>query len=272
MRKILLGLIVILLLGFSVYAVVYGIELGKIQIDGIPAIQEEDAILNEKIIDASTLKNTDYPRAYNALESAYKSLMNEKESYEELVSLGVDENGQPLNQMPVYEIEKIWIIMGNYADKEGVDIKMDITVNNTITNTYDLNFTVEGGYIQITDFLYNIERDTTLVFKLENFRMVPTSTTDVLSATFTCKDVKLNIKAEQSTTKPSTTDTTNTNTNTNTDTTTNTDNNQSVDTTDTNTTDTTNTNTTNTSRTTDTIDNNMTDDTVDNGENSVTAE
>ena len=96
---------------------------------------------------------------------------------------------------------------------------MDITVSNSVAKTYDLNFTVVGEYIQIADFLYDIQRDNTLVFKIENFKLVSseqieettiesneedeetddvnnqqTEVTDYnLTATFVCKDIRLNI-------------------------------------------------------------------------------
>lgn len=193
MRKVLLGLITIILFVFSIYIVVYGIELGSLEVDGVPAISEENDILESKIQSASKLKNSDYPQATALLEGAYKKLMSEKESYEQILALGVDENGQPLSKIQEYEVEKIWITMGNHAKKQGVELKLDITQNNSITNTYDLNFTVTGGYIQITDFLYDIEKDSTLIWKLEKFKMQPGTSTENLSATFTCKDIKLNI-------------------------------------------------------------------------------
>lgn len=193
MRKILLGLVSIMLVALSVYTVIYGISIGNIQISGIPTIQEENEKLDKKIQVASSLRTKDYPQNVTLLESEYKKLMTEKESYEQLLELGVDENGQPINKIQEYEIEKIWVTMGIYAKKQGVDLKMDITSNNSISKTYDLKFTVTGGYIQITDFLYDIERDSTLVFKIENFKMVPGDSTENLSATFTCKDIKLNI-------------------------------------------------------------------------------
>lgn len=231
MRKILLGLVSVMLFALSVYTAIYGFSIGSLEVKSIPAIKEENMRLDNKIQTASNLRTKDYPQNVTLLESAYKKLMSEKESYEQLLKLGVDENGLPLNKIQEYEMEKIWVTMGNYAQKEGVDLKMDITSNNSVSKTYDLKFTATGGYIQITDFLYDVERDTTLVFKIENFKMVPGENTDNLSATFTCKDIKLNIadalgssrnnsdsedKKEDSTTdnKSQTTNDTNTNANT----------------------------------------------------------
>lgn len=193
MRKILLGLVSVMLFALSVYTAIYGFSIGNLEVKSIPAIKEENMKLDNKIQTASNLRTKDYPQNVTLLESAYKKLMSEKESYEQLLNLGVDENGLPLNKIQEYEMEKIWVTMGNYAQKEGVDLKMDITSNNSVSKTYDLNFTATGGYIQITDFLYDVERDTTLVFKIENFKMVPGENTENLSATFTCRDIKLNI-------------------------------------------------------------------------------
>ena len=214
MRKILLSLVTIFLLGFAIYIAIYGLNLGSIEIKSIPAIKEENAKLEQKITNASKLRNTDYTQSIASLENAYKKLMTEKDNYEQMLALGVDENGETLNKIAEYETEKLWVTLGNYAKQEGVDWKMDVTSNNSISKTYDLNFTVTGGYIQIIDFLYDMERDTTLVFKIENFKMVPGSTTDELVATFTCKDIKVNISENLNTT--TTNENTNTNTSTNT--------------------------------------------------------
>lgn len=244
MRKVLLGLVTIILFVFSIYIVVYGLGLGSLEVNGVPAISEENDVLESKIQTASKLKNSDYPQATALLESAYKKLMTEKESYEQILALGVDENGQPLSKIQEYEVEKIWITMGNHAKKQGVELKLDVTQNNSITGTYDMNFTVTGGYIQITDFLYDIEKDSTLVWKLENFKMQPGTSTENLSATFTCKDIKLNITKNSASTATSTDKAANENSTSNNNTTTNSTTNTNSNTTNSTTTN-TSTNTTN---------------------------
>ena len=67
-------------------------------------------------------------------------------------------------------------------------------------NTYNLRFTATGSYISITDFISAIENDSTLGFKIEEFRMVPSGSD--LQATFVCKDIAI---AEVSTTTTTTT-------------------------------------------------------------------
>ena len=71
-----------------------------------------------------------------------------------------------------------------------------------------MNFTVNGTYSSIEDFLRDIQGDKTLVFKIDEFKLVSggslpagvgtsesesTTSDDILTATFVCKDIKLNI-------------------------------------------------------------------------------
>ena len=107
MRKLLIGLITILLLALAIYIVVCGLSFAGLEISSIAAIQEENARLENKIEIANDLKNTTYPQNVTLLETAYKNLMTEKENYEQILALGVDENGQPINKIQEYEIEKI---------------------------------------------------------------------------------------------------------------------------------------------------------------------
>ncbi len=220
MRRLVLYLVVVLLLILAVFIVFKGVDLGIITISSYFSIVEANADLEDQIADAIEQKDVKYIEALKTQQQAYKTLMSEKESYQQLLQLGVDENGIPLSKIQEYEIEKIWITLGNYADKQGVDLKMEITVNNSVAKTYDLNFTVVGEYIQIADFLYDIQRDNTLVFKIENFKLVSTEqitetetnntestsaqntesvpvqenvTSYDLTATFVCKDIRLNI-------------------------------------------------------------------------------
>ena len=102
MRKILLGLVSVMLFALSVYTAIYGFSIGSLEVKSIPAIKEENMRLDNKIQTASNLRTKDYPQNVTLLESAYKKLMSEKESYEQLLKLGVDENGLPLNKIQEY--------------------------------------------------------------------------------------------------------------------------------------------------------------------------
>lgn len=218
MRKLLLMAILVVLVCASGMIVTRGIETDSFSIESYQAIMEQNSELETLINEASKQKNSNYESAITSLKNSYKKLVSERESYEELVNLGVDRNGIPLSKIQEYEIEKIWITLGTYAEKEGVDLKLDITVNNSVSKTYDLNFTLNGTYSGIVEFIRLIQGDNTLVFKIENFKMTSSgnsssiddsgvsaqltdgetntsnsSTEEILTATFVCKDIKLNI-------------------------------------------------------------------------------
>ena len=218
MRKLLLMAILVVLVCASGMIVTRGIETDSFSIESYQAIMEQNSELETLINEASKQKNSNYESAITSLKNSYKKLVSERESYEELVNLGVDRNGIPLSKIQEYEIEKIWITLGTYAEKEGVDLKLDITVNNSVSKTYDLNFTLNGTYSGIVEFIRLVQGDNTLVFKIENFKMTSSgnsssiddsgvsaqltdgetntsnsSTEEILIATFVCKDIKLNI-------------------------------------------------------------------------------
>ena len=144
MRKLLLMAILVVLVCASGMIVTRGIETDSFSIESYQAIMEQNSELETLINEASKQKNSNYESAITSLKNSYKKLVSERESYEELVNLGVDRNGIPLSKIQEYEIEKIWITLGTYAEKEGVDLKLDITVNNSVSKTYDMNFTLNG--------------------------------------------------------------------------------------------------------------------------------
>ncbi len=51
-------------------------------------------------------------------------------------------------------------------------LKLEV-VDSASKGKYDLEVTAEGEYIGITDFIYDIEKDDTLGFKILNFKLTP---------------------------------------------------------------------------------------------------
>ena len=95
-------------------------------------------------------------------------------------------------------------------------MKMDVSRSSSGTeDTYNLNFTVTGAYARIAEFITDIEDDSSLGFKVEEFNILAYSSSDTttLQATFVCKDIK--IEGVSSTTSTTTqTETTSQNNNT----------------------------------------------------------
>lgn len=229
MKKLLILILIGLLLILSIFVVVKGINIGKIEILGFNSIKQKSKELDETIQQASKLVEKDYKQAISTLEENNKKLQQEKKKYDDMTQISEEGDIANANQMERYEVETLWVKLGNHATSEGVVMKMEILQGSSgAAGTYNLRFTVTGSYISIVDFISDIENDSTLGFTIEEFKMVPTSTEANLEATFVCKDITIKDISSASgatatsTSTPSTSNTTNTTNNNTTTTSTNT--------------------------------------------------
>lgn len=243
MKKLLLLILIALLLALTMIIMIQGVQFGSFEILGIKGIQSSSKELDETIQEAAKLAEKDYTQAVSDVETSAKKLKEEKENYENMVTISDSGDVENANQLETYEIETLWVRIGNHATSQGVVMQMDVTTSSTSAQGYyNLKFTATGGYINITDFVSAIENDSMLGFKIEEFKLVPTEDNTQLKATFTCSNIAIK---EVSSTTPATTTTDGTNTATDANTTNSTTNNTTNSTN-------TNSNTTNSSNTTNT--------------------
>ncbi len=190
MKKLLILILIALLLILTFYIGMQGVSFGKVEVLGIKGIQAKSAQLDSKLQEAGKLAEKSYAQAVSDVNSNAKKLKEEKKNYEDMTTISSDGDVQSSNQIEKYELETLYVKLGNHATKEGVIMKMDILQGSSgAQGVYNLNFTVTGGYVQIEDFISSIENDSTLGFKIEEFKMAPSG--DTLQATFVCKDVPI---------------------------------------------------------------------------------
>ena len=220
MKKLLILILIALLLALCGFIAIQGVSLGSVKILGIREMQDKNADLEEKIQEATSLVQKDYASAKNQVEQSSETYETTKKDYEDKVI--ISEGGEIEELSKPYDIETLWVRIGNHAKRQGVVMNMNVGSSTTgADGTYDLDFTVTGTYICITDFISAIENDSTLGFKIEEFKMGPSGSD--LQAIFTCKDISIN-KEELNTSTVMTTQNTNTANTTNTNTTNNTTN------------------------------------------------
>jgi len=210
MKKLLISILILLLIALSIFIGLKGYKIGSLDVLGIKGIQEKNDQLDIKLEEATKLASIDYKKVTGEVQENAKKLTEEKKKYEDIITLNADADGETA-QIQKYEIETLWVKLGNHATSEGATIKIEVTkgTNNT-EDTYNLNFTAKGSYISITDFISDIENDSTLGFKIENFKMIPSGEEDnSLQATFICKDIAIK---EVDTSKVTTQNSKNTNT------------------------------------------------------------
>ncbi len=199
MKKTLIFIIgVILLILICVFAF-KGISIGKLSVYSWKAIKEQSLNLDKKIEEANTQINQNYAKSVADIETATSNLKKLKEEYEERVGLN---GGLGITQIEKYKIEYLWGIVGGYAKKEGVKITLDIQ-ETSITDTHNINFSIYGPYTGITNFIYDIENDDELNYRIKDFKIEPSSTTttttsdnkvttvstDTLKATFVVENI-----------------------------------------------------------------------------------
>lgn len=172
MKKVLISILIVLIMILTFFVVFKNINIGKWKSKNINDIKNLNSELEQKINNAKQLNNQDYPNEVNKLDDSMEKLKIVKKKYQnkmEYVSGNVDLGGVSIKN---YKIERLWIALENYAKNENVELKLEV-VDAASKGLYDLNITVAGEYIGITDFIYDIEKDDTLGFKILNFKLTP---------------------------------------------------------------------------------------------------
>ena len=188
MKNILITVISVLMTVLIIITMIKGLTIGNIKILSIADIKQNSMDLDKKIEDLNTLKNLTYKQKVGNLEDSTKRLTTAKQKYLEVASLSTDEQIKAANQEPVYSMEFLWDKVGSYATREGLKLKWVVTPTGT-TNKRTLSFTLTGAYISIINYVYAIENDSELAFRIENFKLVQAG--GDLQATFTVRYVRI---------------------------------------------------------------------------------
>lgn len=191
MKNILLTILTILITVIMVIVMKSGINIGSLHILGFQGIADENQKLLD-VIEQSKQKNNEYTAKLQTINSDSEKLATAKKEYFDLVQVSTTSEIQEAMQIKSYRVEYLWSRVGNHATKEGVKVKMEIASSSMGDSAYkDLKFTVNGNYLAITNFIYDLENDESLDFTIDGFDMK----SDV--ASFTVKDVKI-IQEEKS--------------------------------------------------------------------------
>lgn len=191
MKDILITVISILLTVVIIICMVKGLTVGSFRILSISNIKQESLNLDNEVDELNNLKNATYKKKIDDLQTATKDLTTAKQKYLDLASVSSDEEIQEANLEQTYAMEFLWNKVGSYATKEGVTLKWDVS-STGVNNKYTLNFTTTGSYVGVISYIYALENDSDLAFRIENFKM--TASGENVTATFTVNNVA--IKAE----------------------------------------------------------------------------
>ena len=185
MRKALLSILVLLIVILIALFMKNGLSIGSFRVYSFQDIATKNDELTKAISDANT-ENDNYSAALNSIDQSVAELTNTKKAYLDAIAESTDDEIKAATQTKTYTIEYLWSKIGNHATKQGVKLKMEVASSALPDQEYrNLNFTADGEYLAITQFLYNIENDADLDFTIDNFHMTSKQ------ATFTVKDIKI---------------------------------------------------------------------------------
>ena len=176
MKKILISIIGVIILILICVATFKGISIGKVAIYSVKQIKADSEKLDATIAEANTEINQNYAKSLADIDTAINNLKTAKEEYETKVSALTQNPEIGITQIQKYKSEYLWVIIGRYATNENLRIDLEIQ-ETSIQDTYNIKFTLQGSYVGITNFLYNIENDDELNYKVKDFKIEPTTTT-----------------------------------------------------------------------------------------------
>lgn len=214
MKKLLILILIALVLALTIFTIINGLEIGGFSVWGIKTIQDENAKLDETVTEATRLASSTFPGKVSEVNTSMKQLEEQKTAYEDMVAVSSTGDVQTASQLSNYTLDFLWTEIGTHATSEGVNIDISLTAGTGGQSVYDLNFTVVGSYVGICEFIRDIEDDSDLAFKIEQFSMTAGESTSLLKATFVCKNIPIEGISSidtRTTTNGNTTNSTNTN-------------------------------------------------------------
>lgn len=214
MKKVLLSILIILILILAYVGFSKGISVGFIKINSIQNIKLANVDLEKDFNIANQLANITYLEEISKLETAITKLKSTKQEYKNKSSYSEGNEIIETTHIKTYTIHYLWTILGNYRkDRNLKSINLDLKAGQG-ENIYNLEFTLIGNYVGITDFIYDIENDEELNFEIQNLKIssemavasnngqnsekdttqATTSDGNIIQATFTVNNVGITLE------------------------------------------------------------------------------
>ncbi len=206
MRKVVLTIVLLVLL-FGCYEVVFNeASVVRKYVASVSQLEMASRKLDTQLAQLEKSSDTDYAQKKKELTQIIENYRTTKQEYEQVVSELSDQTADALIKMQendlkdIYDVDFLWTIIGNYATEEGINLKFDVnrnvssasSLNNTSTNYVicDLQFVITGKYINLADFIRDIEDDDRLNFEINDFDMQKSGSD--LQVTLTVREIKIN--------------------------------------------------------------------------------
>ena len=190
MRKVLISITIVALVAIFVIMATSGLKIGKFNVSSVKQIVADNKSLDNQVENLKRLTETSYEEAKLNLDSSLATLQDTKKRYNDATTYTTDEEIKNANQSEQYDIGYLWTKLGLYATKNNVTIQLNVSYG-TVEGLYNLSIVSYGEYLSISEFIYAIEKDSKLGFRIEDFSMTQYSE-EQLQATFSIKNIAIN--------------------------------------------------------------------------------
>ena len=183
-KTIILSSILLVLIAVICLLMIYDFDMIIYKSLSIASIQEKKMNV-ERLMDDQTEAETSNLSASEELKKNKNSFDVAKSQYENIDETTI-ELVQEATKDVKYFIEYLWIVLGNYSAANNLNINIDTERAASSVNS-GIKVSVAGRYADVADFVFDVENDKSLKFKLDNIKMVYsgenkiTATFDVLS-------------------------------------------------------------------------------------------
>lgn len=181
-KKIITFLVAGLLCFLNVYVIMNGLIIGNfISIPSYNSVPQNITLYNEKITQYEQLVNVEFENKITALEKSKTEFETVKASYLDTKNLNSYEDLIQLTRDKQYPIEFLWIKLELIARNNGLAYNFNIVDSNN-SDLKDIKVILQGDYLAIKNFIYDMLIDLELQFQADNLKIVPVGTE--VNATF----------------------------------------------------------------------------------------
>ncbi len=177
-----LALCLILLIVGITYVSLKTVSLGNVKALSIEDMKAKDMELKAATAELEVAK-IQFDAANNNLEEAKKSYNTAKDAYNSVSEDKINTIKEATKEEHYY-IDWLWIVLGGYADNNNLALTViDPRQGSEASAKGTIKIKLVGRYSDITDFVFEVENDNDLKFKLDNMVM-EYSENNKVSATF----------------------------------------------------------------------------------------
>lgn len=165
-----LTLTLIMLIAGLTYVTLETVPIGDIDILSIEDMKLKNTELDTAMIELDTAQ-LQYENANKNLNSAKQAYESAKQAYNNVSEEKINTIKEATKEEHYY-VDWLWIVLGGYADSNNLVLSVIDPRNGSEASAKGtLKVKLVGRYSDMTDFVFEVENDNELKFKLDNMLM-----------------------------------------------------------------------------------------------------